>query len=104
MPASYQGHPVYNIAHLEPYNESEKDTYERPHMWTTWKTFEDLEEYKVEAILDHKEVKGSKGQYICKYHVQWKGYDAKYDTWQMAHELHNTSNILRKYQKSLPPK
>lgn len=69
MPASYQGHPVYNIAHLEPYHEAEDKSIKRPHLRNIQQTFNELKEFEVEDIVDDKQIKGPKGRMVRQYHV-----------------------------------
>ena len=99
LPASYQGHPVFNINHLELYNKADVSTVDRPKLPSLRKTFEELEEFEVEAILDSKYVKGPNGKRIRKYKVRWKGYDPKFDTWETRRNLKNAPEILRKFEQ-----
>ena len=45
LPASYQGHPVLNIAHLEPYVSESGIAIDRPKIHGTRLSFEELEEF-----------------------------------------------------------
>lgn len=55
------------------------------------------EEYIVEAILGHKNERGS-----VYYHVKWEGWDEENDnTWEPASNLHDAQDILNKYRQSL---
>lgn len=91
---------MFNINHLELYNKAEASAVDRPIIPSLRKTFEDLEEFEVEAILDSKYVKGPNGRKIRKYKVRWKGYDPKYDTWETRRNLKNAPDILRRFEQS----
>ena len=95
LPASYQGHPVINIAHLEPYHVLEETIPNRPKLPNQRQTFEELEEFEVERIIDSKVIKGPKGRRIRKYRVRWKGYSPRYDTWESRQHLRNAPEALR---------
>ena len=100
LPASYQGHPVINIAHLEAYYQPTVDSHiTRPRLTSRQKTFEDLEEFEVERVLDSKMVRGPNGCRIRKYQVRWKGYSPKYDTWETRQSLRNAPEALREFER-----
>jgi hypothetical protein len=53
----------------------------------------DNEHYEVDAILNHRIVKGS-----YQYLVRWRGYDPSYDTWQPA-DTFDDLTIIQEYWK-----
>ena len=74
-------------------------TVDCPKLPSLRKTFEELEEFEVEAILDSKYVKGPYGKRTRKYKVRWKKYDPKFDTWETRRNLKNAPEILRKFEQ-----
>lgn len=54
MPASYGMHPVINITHLEPYQDSPEEFGPRPKKSLSREDFEQLPEFEVERIIDEK--------------------------------------------------
>ena len=99
LPASYQGHPILNIAHLEPYHLPESIAPNRPKLKNTRGGFEELEEFEVDKIIDSKIIKIDRGRRVRKYRVCWKGYEAQHDTWETARNLKNSPKALKEYQR-----
>ena len=98
LPASYRGHPVINIAHLKLYTKAQDQSISRPTLAPLRKSFDELQEFEVEQILNSKLVRGPKGRHIRKYKVHWKGYKPKYDTWETRQNLRNAPAALREYE------
>ncbi|CAM6116922.1 unnamed protein product [Calypogeia fissa] len=65
---------------------------------------EDVEEYKVEAILDHR-YKRCSGKQLLEYLVKWIGYDQAECMWEPEENLTHAEEVLRSYRKrsGLPP-
>ncbi|CAM6124018.1 unnamed protein product [Calypogeia fissa] len=65
---------------------------------------EDVEEYEVEAILDHR-YKRRFGKQLLEYLVKWIGYDQAECTWEPEENLMNAGEVLGSYRKrsGLPP-
>ncbi|CAM6103776.1 unnamed protein product [Calypogeia fissa] len=65
---------------------------------------EDVEEYEVEAILDHR-YKRRLGKQLFEYLVKWTGYDQAECTWEPEENLMNAGKVLGSYRKrsGLPP-
>ena len=99
LPASFQGHPVINIAHLEPYYENKDSLIIHPKIASQRQTFDDLVEFEVDRIIDSKMVRGRNGRRIRKYRVRWKGYDPKFDTWETQRNIKNAPEALKAYEK-----
>lgn len=97
LPASFQGHLVINIAHLEPYHTLIESRTDRPKLSNTRRSFDELEEFEVERIIESKIVKGPRGCQVRKYQVRWKGYEPKYDTWETKRNLKNVPEALRDF-------
>ena len=102
LPASYQGHPVINIAHLGPYHSPMAESaIDRPKMTPRRRTFEDLKEYEVESIVDSEVVHSTGGRRVKKYRVRWKGFEAMHDTWETRRNLKNAPEALREYERKI---
>ena len=54
------------------------------------------EEYEVEKIMGEQRRNGK-----IHYRIRWKGYDAEDDTWQMARDIRNASDLLKAWQQRL---
>ena len=54
---------------------------------------DESEEYEVERILQHRELRG-KTQYL----IRWKGYDQSEDMWLDEQDLGNAPDLLRDYR------
>ncbi|CAM6094473.1 unnamed protein product [Calypogeia fissa] len=65
---------------------------------------EDVEEYEVEAILDHR-YKRRLGKQLLEYLVKWTGYDQAECTWEPEENLTHAGELLGSYLKrsGLPP-
>ncbi|CAM6094468.1 unnamed protein product [Calypogeia fissa] len=65
---------------------------------------EDVEEYEVEAILDHH-YKRRLGKQLFEYLVKWTGYDQAECTWEPEENLTHAGEFLGSYRKrsGLPP-
>ncbi|CAM6093997.1 unnamed protein product [Calypogeia fissa] len=65
---------------------------------------EDVEEYEVEAILDHR-YKRCLGKQLLEYLVKWTRYDQAECTWEPKENLMNAGEVLGSYRKmsGLPP-
>ena len=97
LPALFQGHPVINIAHLEPYYQIKETSVIRPKINSQRQTIEDLVEFEVERIIDSKIVQARNGRREQKYCVRWRGYDPKFDTWETQQNLKNAPEVLRNF-------
>ena len=90
FPTSYRGHPVLNIAHLEPYRDSPPEFGERPSLRLSRKNFDELPEVGIERIIDSKYVKRGKKK-VKMYKVRWEGSDETHDEWKTRQGLRSAS-------------
>ncbi|KAB5587674.1 Retrovirus-related Pol polyprotein [Ceratobasidium theobromae] len=97
LPASYQMHPVINIAHLESYKQSPEDLGKRPTQHIPRDDFEIMPEYEIEKIVDERLFE-SRGKKIRKYKIRWLGYGPQEDEWKTEKELRNAPDILRNWK------
>jgi hypothetical protein len=82
-------HPVFYISLLEPAPKHALIT-------ENVEINDDTEqEYKVEQILNHKQVSG-KPYYL----VKWKGYDTSENTWEPIKNLTNCAALIQQYSKN----
>jgi hypothetical protein len=65
---------------------------------------EDVEEYEVEAIMNHR-YKRIHGRQLLEYLVKWVGYDQAECTWESEENVRNSPRIVARYRKDagLPP-
>jgi hypothetical protein len=65
---------------------------------------EDVEEYEVEAIMNHR-YKRIHGRQLLEYLVKWVGYDQAECTWESEENVKNSPRIVARYRKDagLPP-
>jgi hypothetical protein len=84
--------PAYERADLHPVDE---DSNLRPPP----DVIEEVEEYKVERILDHKG-----GKRRRKYLVKWKGYPMSEASWEMKKNLRHVPDQVFRYEASLQDK
>lgn len=100
LPSQYPMHPVFNLQHLKRYHPSpprfgERETLQDPRM-----VGQKENEYEVESILGHRDVK-RKGKMIRQYRIRWKGYDATEDKWVSETALRNAPVLKREYLNTL---
>lgn len=98
LPAEYPMHPIFNIEHLRKYEPSPARFPNRSKMPDLRMEKKSSEEYEVEAILGHRDVKRG-GRVVQHYQVRWKGYDANEDKWVSEHQLRNAPVLRREYLK-----
>ena len=55
-----------------------------------------MKNYEVEAILDHRDVKGGR-----EYLIKWRGYPAEDATWEPVSNLDNCAKLLRAYLRNV---
>ena len=77
-------HPVFHISLLEPAPQNTQTTENIE--------IESNNEYKVEKILDKKQIRG-KPQYL----IKWKGYDTSENTWEPIANLRGCHQAMQDY-------
>ena len=90
LPPAWRVHPVFHVSNLKRYHRSKE--FEREERPPSPIVVNDHEEFKVEAILRHKD-KGVQRLYL----VLWKGYPITEASWEPESHLHNAPQILEDY-------
>ena len=91
LPSLMRIHPVVNVSQIVRYKEQvkgQKKEEEKP------VEIEEVEEWKVEKILNKKKMRG-----VVKYLIQWKGFMAEGDTWERRENLKNTEELIEKFER-----
>lgn len=94
LPASYQMHPILNIAHLERYNASPPEYGYRPNRRLHRADFQDMPEIEVERIIAETWRKGKKGKHVKYYKVRFVGMGPEEDEWKTKQGLRNAPDLL----------
>ena len=94
LPPHWKVHPVFHISNLKRYHRSEE--FARTEQPPPPVMVEGEEEYKVEAILQHKG-KGASRRYL----VLWKGYPLTEASWEPESHLQNAPLILEDYLRRI---
>ncbi len=100
LPDTYPMHPVINLEHLKCYIPSDERFGERTTLPDTRELKVEMEEYEVEAMLGHKDLK-TKAGIQQKYLVRWKDYDPTDDSWVSEYSLRNAPQLRRLYNGSI---
>jgi len=91
LPTTVKIHPVVNVSRVRRYKDQvEGQKKEKP----APVVIEEEEEYEVEKILNKKKFRG-KDRYL----VQWKGYTAEEDTWELRENLGNAEGLVREFEE-----
>ena len=96
LPKTWKIHPVFHAALLTPYKTTKEHgpDYVRPPPDPSPDGTEGVEEWEVEAILNHKTIRKKK-QYL----VAWKGWPAAENSWEPEGNLKHAETILKSYKK-----
>ena len=54
----------------------------------------EVEEWKVEKILNKKKIRG-----VEKYLIQWKGFTVEGDTWERKENLKNAEELIEEFEQ-----
>ncbi|CEL53165.1 Retrotransposable element Tf2 155 kDa protein type 1 OS=Schizosaccharomyces pombe (strain 972 / ATCC 24843) GN=Tf2-1 PE=4 SV=1 [Rhizoctonia solani AG-1 IB] len=97
LPATMRVHNVFYVGLLSKVKKDESQKWENqpPPI-----TIDGEEEYIVEGIMDSRETKKGKWEYL----VKWKGYGPEESTWEPRENLKNAQKFLSEYEKSLKKK
>jgi len=96
LPSSYKIHPTFHARLLKAAVPNDPESFPAREPARPGPAFDDdEEEYEIEKILDHKEVRGKR-----RYLVHWLGYPTSDDQWVNADDLH-APEILQLYLNSL---
>ena len=98
LPDSMRIHPVFHVSRLKTYTDpSSFSPLRAPDNRPPPVTVDDVEEYEIEKIVDHRLRHGQR-QYL----VHWLGYDATDDTWLSADALTHAPELVDDYEDELP--
>ena len=97
LPPSLSCHPVFHVSLLH------KDRPREPQMQHVEEDESDeqtadsqMEDFEVEAILNHRDVKGRR-----EYLIKWRGFPVEDATWEPVSHLHNCPKVLRAYLRNV---
>ncbi|CEL52823.1 hypothetical protein RSOLAG1IB_11168 [Rhizoctonia solani AG-1 IB] len=91
---------VHNIFYVGLLSKVKKDVTRKWENQPPPVTVDGEEEYIVEGIMDSRETKKGKWEYL----VKWKGYGLEESTWEPRENLKNAQKFLSEYKKSLKNK
>ncbi|CCO34493.1 Retrotransposable element Tf2 155 kDa protein type 3 [Rhizoctonia solani AG-1 IB] len=97
LPATMRVHDVFYVGLL---SKVRKDKTQKWENQPPPVTIDGEEEYIVEGIMDSRETKKGKWEYL----VKWKGYGPEESTWEPRENLKNARKFLSEYEKSLKKK
>ena len=95
LPKTWRIHPVFHVTLLTPFKEN--PIYGQGFTKPPPNQTEDGEEYKVEAIVEHRK-RGNGYHYLMK----WKGYETAENTWEPLSNLKNATDIIKKWHEDNP--
>jgi len=83
-------HPVVNVSWIVRYKEQVKGQKKEEEKLVE---IEEVEEWKVEKILNKKKMRG-----VEKYLIRWKGFMAEGDTWERRENLKNAEELIKEFE------
>jgi len=90
LPSSMRIHPVVNVSWIVRYKEQVKGQKKEEEKLVE---IEEVEEWKVEKILNKKKMRG-----VEKYLIRWKGFMAEGDTWERRENLKNAEELIKEFE------
>ena len=98
LPSAWTIHPVFHASLLTPYHKTMEHgtNYQCPPP----EMIDDQEEYKVEQVINHQYYGHKRA---LQYLIQWKGYSAADDTWELADQVF-VDTLMKAYHKKHPLK
>ena len=92
LPKRWEIHDVFHASVLSPYKETDEHgpNYSRPPP----DVIEDHEEQEVEAIINHKKVRGK-----YQFYVTWLGFPSNENEWLPEEDLVNAPEVLKTYKE-----
>ena len=92
LPEEYEKmHPVFHARLLKPAMSNDPALFPSREPPRSGPTFPDEEEYEIEAILDHRDIRGRR-----EYLVHWLGYPNSDNSWTKEKDLH-AADLLEEY-------
>ena len=99
IPESMVQNKSYHVSVLKKFVEDE-DPNRQQVLQPKVELVQDVEEYKVEAILQHK-FKKLRGRNVLYYLVHWKGYNQCERIWEPKEYLKNAPQVMNAYRQRL---
>lgn len=100
-PSTLGVHPIFHVSLLRPFV-ARKDRYGRELPPNIPTLVDGFEEWIVEAILDHRPLKGDNVK-TKSYLVLYEGLDRSYEDWVPYANLQNSETLLAEYWKNMLP-
>ena len=96
LPEEYEKmHPVFHTRLLKPAIPNNPLQFPSREPPRPGPTFSDEEEYEIEAILDHRDIRGCR-----EYLVHWLGYPNSDDSWVKEEDLH-VADLIEEYSAAI---
>jgi hypothetical protein len=95
LPSTYRIHPVFHVSLLRPYNRTEHTRTPPP---PTVVDSQGLPEYKVDAIVGHRE-KSHRNKKRWEFLIKWQGYGPEHNSWEMEWDV--GTPLIQAYWDSL---
>lgn len=103
IPSSWNIHPVFTIAQLEPVPAPDQDPYLRqpydhpPAIYVEGDT-DESKSYEIDRLLNKRTIKKGRG-YSTQYLVSWKGYGPEHDQWYTMGQLEDAQELIDDYER-----
>ena len=98
LPPAWKIHNVFHVGRLKRFQESE-EFGERQEAPLPPVILGGQEEYEVDKILKHRDVRLREGV-RREYLVKWKGYGPEHDCWEPSTNFENAQDIVREYHEA----